>query len=137
MPRYEATLSEVAKNKIHTATVEKERAFLSPPIHFQQSMNSITSEVTPKVTSVDPRDIRNPTAGLSDTHKARYIKIREDLERSHQSFPAQKYRLAVTSSHEIGFDINKRTKQQIKSSKKHSKPRLSSNITKFADQYCR
>jgi len=67
--------------------------------------------------------------------QARYIKIREDLERSHQMFPAQKYRLTVTSNHEFGFDVNKRTKQQMRSARIHSKPRVSSSITKFADQY--
>jgi hypothetical protein len=42
-------LSEVSLNRIHAATVEKERAFLTRPIQFSQSMHAITSEVTPKV----------------------------------------------------------------------------------------
>mmetsp|Transcript_21110 Transcript_21110/g.44005 ORF Transcript_21110/g.44005 Transcript_21110/m.44005 type:complete len:150 (-) Transcript_21110:7-456(-) len=131
-------LDEVARNKIMAVIVNKEREFLPQPnVEFRQTISSVTNAVTAKVTEMDPRVIRNPTVGLSDLHKARYIKIREDLERSHQAFPAQKYSCTVLSSHETGFDVNKRTKQQIRSARKHSKPRISSNITKFADQYYR
>ena len=117
--------------------VRKENASLPTPIHFKQTVATISGAIPAKITTTDPRHLKEGTHGLTEAQKARYVQIREDLEHSYRTFPAQKYAMTLTSAHEVGWDVNQRTSSMRKSAMTHFYPRVSSNITQFAENFAR
>mmetsp|Transcript_15942 Transcript_15942/g.32546 ORF Transcript_15942/g.32546 Transcript_15942/m.32546 type:complete len:153 (+) Transcript_15942:141-599(+) len=127
----------VAQNKIFEDVVKKELASLPTPIHFKQTVATISGAIPAKITSTDPRHLKEGTHGLTDAQVSRYVQIREDLEKSYRTFPAQKYEMTVTSAHEVGWDVNSRTRNMRKSAMTHFRPKKSSEISKFAESFQR
>ena len=98
----------VAQDRIFESLVRKELASLPTPIHFKQTVATISGAIPAKITATDPRHLKEGTHGLTDAQVSRYVQIREDLEESYRAFPAQKYAMTVTSAHEVGWDVNRR-----------------------------
>ncbi|GMH70180.1 hypothetical protein TL16_g08294 [Triparma laevis f. inornata] len=127
----------VSRNLIFTSMCSRENKILPTPIHFSQTTSSITSAIPSKITQTDPRHLKNGTSGLTESQKARYVKIRDDLEHSYNTFPRQKYATTQTSAQEIGWNVNDRSVNIRKSHKRYFRGKRNSEITKFVDEYCK
>ena len=119
----------------------KENANTPTPCFFREQPSTLHDTITPKVTSTDPRQISSGGAhGLSGAEKARFLKIREDLERSKALLPVQKYNMAKTRAMEYGWSAAAPAANTLslrRNNRDYSHPRRSSEITSFAANYSR
>ncbi len=121
------------RSRLWARIVKKESEALPDPIFFSESLDALTSSVTEKVTEIDHSKLAHGIKGLSDSAAARYIQIRKDLEKSTRKFPPQKFKFAVTTQMDYGWE--RPTATTLRSQRKHSRPRKSTELSKFTEAY--
>ncbi|GMI35332.1 hypothetical protein TeGR_g6418 [Tetraparma gracilis] len=130
----------VSENILWSKLIKKENATAPTPNFFREQAKSLSDNIAPKITSQDPRHLSDGVHGMNDQQKARFIKIRQDLERSKKILPVQAYDMAKTRSMEYGWSITSPLDNTVgmrRNEREYSHPRRTSAITTFATNYAK